>query len=249
MAESGCGGCGRAKALQNAYARYDGTLQQDLQRVSKENQLFEAELRRQTQAANELRAWRRSNLMEQRKTHEVQMAANRVKQRKEHADMTVRSAAVVSMPWACGSSAQSAQLAGGVPVPPAGTRVVPWICLCTRWRADETRAAPPGWLPAVYCLCFAAQAPVKGYIDSRLYVDDGRQKVSGLASELSIALCAGWEVKCPPAAHITRPHLTIHARASAVDTGTTPEDAAQDHSKSAGDKEGARPPYRARTCA
>eukprot|EP01047_Picozoa_sp_COSAG01_P011147 COSAG01_NODE_486_length_16379_cov_28.208717_9_plen_80_part_00 len=67
------------------------------------------------------------------------------------------------------------------------------------------RAALPDWLPAACCLCFAAQAPVKGYIDSRLYIDDGRQKVSGPASELSLALCAGWEGKCPPAAHITHP--------------------------------------------
>ena len=41
--------------------------------VSRENQLFEAELRRQTHAANELRLWRKSNLMEMQKTHRQQM--------------------------------------------------------------------------------------------------------------------------------------------------------------------------------
>ena len=97
-----------AKALQDAYSRFDSTVQNDLQRVSKENQLFEAELRRQTQAANELRAWRKSNLLEQRKTHELQMAISA--QREDRA------------------------------------------------RADRI-------------------APVVGYIDSRMYVDDGRQKI------------------------------------------------------------------------
>jgi hypothetical protein len=67
-----------AKALKSAYTRFDDTLQQDLRRVSKENQLFEAELRRQTQAANELRAWRKSNLLEQRRMHETQMQVGQV---------------------------------------------------------------------------------------------------------------------------------------------------------------------------
>ena len=55
--------------------------------MSRENQLFEAELRRQTQAANELRMWRRSNLLEQRKTHEEQMTAAHEQEKTANANM------------------------------------------------------------------------------------------------------------------------------------------------------------------
>eukprot|EP01050_Picozoa_sp_SAG11_P003389 SAG11_NODE_190_length_12980_cov_11.633802_14_plen_257_part_00 len=56
----------------------------DLRRVSRENQLFEAELRRQTHAANELRLWRKSNLMEMRRTHESQMGVEHQKRQEVH---------------------------------------------------------------------------------------------------------------------------------------------------------------------
>lgn len=76
-----------ASALQDAYSRYDQTLEKELDTVSRENQLFEAELRRQTQAANELRMWRRSNLLEQRKTHEEQMTAAHEQEKTANANM------------------------------------------------------------------------------------------------------------------------------------------------------------------
>ena len=78
-----------SKALDNAYKRYDKTLEKNLETVSRENQLFEAELRRQTQAANELRQWRRANLTEQKKTHLEQMQAAHEYEKKLHEEMTV----------------------------------------------------------------------------------------------------------------------------------------------------------------
>ena len=77
-------------ALDNAYQRYDKTLEKDLETVSRENQLFEAELRRQTQAANELRQWRRSNLHEQQRTHKNQMQAAHEEEAAVNAAMRVR---------------------------------------------------------------------------------------------------------------------------------------------------------------
>jgi nucleoid DNA-binding protein len=82
-----------AQALDNAYQRYDKTLEKNLETVSRENQLFEAELRRQTQAANELRSWRRANLHEQQKTHKVQMQAAHDSEQQLNASMKVRFAA------------------------------------------------------------------------------------------------------------------------------------------------------------
>ncbi len=79
-----------SKALENAYKRYDKTLEQNLETVSRENQLFEAELRRQTQAANELRAWRRANLHEQQKTHLQQMEAAHAHEKLTNEEMRVR---------------------------------------------------------------------------------------------------------------------------------------------------------------
>jgi hypothetical protein len=79
-----------SKALENAYQRYDKTLEKNLETVSRENQLFEAELRRQTQAANELRQWRRANLTEQKKTHVEQMKAAHDHEKRVNEEMRVR---------------------------------------------------------------------------------------------------------------------------------------------------------------
>lgn len=111
------------QALDTAYQRYDKTLEKDLETVSRENQLFEAELRRQTQAANELRQWRRSNLHEQQRTHKNQMHEAHETEAAANASMRVRISFIPSFLSLCVLSLSLSLV--------SGRAVSDWICaLC-----------------------------------------------------------------------------------------------------------------------